>query len=283
MKIDCQDIADSICREVKRSAGGLNTKPTLAVIQIGNDPSSTSFIRQKQKTAALVGARVLHHVLPTGVQAEKLKDVIDVYNHDRSVHGIIIQRPVPDKILASGMLDLVSREKDVDGFVYKSPYTVPVALAVGMILHYVHNLTQGSGLFSEWLSSMRVTVLGRGETAGKPIAGYVMRLGVKPDIIHSKTPENEKIKKVRNSNIVISCVGRDRVLTEKYATPGSVFISVGIWRGADSTYHGDYREDEIKDKVAYFTSTPGGVGPVNVACLMKNLVEAAKTQTSRSL
>ncbi len=130
--------------------------------------------------------------------------------------------------------------------------------------------------FVDWLRSQRVIIVGRGETAGKPIAAAFAAKHCATLVIHSQTPDPKKIMK--SADILISCVGKERVVTRDAVKPGAVLLSVGLWRTPEGKVKGDYEEEEIKDIAGYYTPTPGGVGPVNIACLMQNLVRAAQKQ-----
>lgn len=258
MKIDGRAIADSI---LARLSG---TTATLAVILVGDDPASLSFIRQKRKAAEKIGARLTLDQLPTSSSPNSLKLLIDKYNKDPNIHGLIIQRPLPkESPINRDTLLTVAPGKDVDGFVPNSPFHAPVADAVFAILEAIH-IT---------LPKKNIVIIGRGETAGTPIARLFLQKGLTPTIIHSQTPNPDHL--LKNADIVISCVGKHRIVRKEFLKPGVILIGVGMHREEDGKLHGDYEEQEIEDVASYYTPTPGGVGPVNVACLMKNLVSAA--------
>lgn len=239
------------------------TVPTLAVIQIGDNPASMAYIKQKQKAAERIGANLIFNHQPATINKNKFKNLVQRYNIDPAVHGIIIQRPVPEAMGdVSTILDSILPKKDIDGFLPNSPFDVPVAVAVGEILKSIH----------VDMDHAQFVIIGRGETAGAPIARYLEKRHCATSVIHSQTPDPEKIMK--NADVIISCVGKSQVVTKKSLKSGAVLISVGIWRDADGKLHGDYDEASIADIASYYTPTPGGVGPVNVACLMQNLIKA---------
>jgi len=261
MKIDGRAIANHILDNLQTHVSALKERgitPTLAVIQIGDDPGSNAYIRQKQKSAEQIGAKlILCHVSSITYQAE-LQKLIQKYNDDPSVHGIIVQRPLPKNLHA----EQIRLSKDVDGFLPDSPYPVPVVSAVLTIL-------------GDRINSKKIAVIGRGETAGKPIADALIKRGYDLSIIHSQTPNPEEI--IKTADIVISCVGRRHVVRRHNIKKGAILISVGLSRDSEGKLHGDYEEEEIKDVARLYTPTPGGVGPINVACLMVNLVKAANS------
>jgi methylenetetrahydrofolate dehydrogenase (NADP+)/methenyltetrahydrofolate cyclohydrolase len=171
----------------------------------------------------------------------------------------------------SAVTDTVQLSKDVDGFLPNSPFNVPVALSVGEILQSV------DPNFPQSAKDKKIVVIGRGETAGGPIYQYLVKVGLSPEVVHSKTTNPDEI--IKNADIVISCVGKKDVITAANTKPGATLVSVGIWRDENGKLHGDYDVSAIASIAQHYTPTPGGVGPVNVACLMQNLIAAATTVT----
>lgn len=275
MKIDGKAIAEGILENLRLNVSDLKRKgvtPTLAVIHIGDDPGSTAYIRQKQKAAEAIGAILIHSHQPacrqgrsSAISLQQLQKIIEEFNDNPAIHGIIIQRPLPKPLRADGILI----SKDVDGFLPGSPYPVPVAAAVMAILERSH---PGFRRVRP-LRKQHIVVIGRGETAGIPITEALRKRGIDPIVVHSQTPNPDDA--IRTADIVISCVGKPNVVRRDNIKTGAVLVSVGLSRDSDGKLHGDYEEDEIKDVACLYTPTPGGVGPVNVAYLMANLVEAA--------
>lgn len=278
MKLDGKIIADTILGNLKKKVVFLQQKnitPSLAVILVGDNPASLAYIKQKQNAAEKIGAKIIFNHQQSGISSATLKKFVDEYNTDPSVHGLIIQRPLPAEMgEVTPILNTVSPKKDVDGFVPNSPFDVPVASAVGEILKNVHAQEKNNKEFLPWLKQKNIVVIGRGETAGAPIVSYLQKLECATSIIHSQTPNTEELMK--QADIIISCVGKSRVVTPGAIKPGVILISVGIWRDKEGKLHGDYEEEEIAYVASFYTPTPGGVGPVNVACLMKNLLKAAQ-------
>lgn len=267
MLIDGKELADQILENIATDVARLKSQsitPTLAVILIGDDPASLAYIKQKQNAAAKIDATVLFDHLPVTTTREQLKEKILSYNTNPSIHGLIIQRPIAKELGdVTDILTLVDITKDVDGFLPNSPFAVPVALAVEKILKSISN-TQ--------IPISNMVIIGRGETAGKPIAEHFMKLGFTPTVIHSHTPNPKEL--MQSADIIVSCVGKEHVVTSDDIKDGVVLISVGIWRDKEGKLHGDYDEIDIQDKASWYTPTPKGVGPVNVACLMQNLVKS---------
>jgi methylenetetrahydrofolate dehydrogenase (NADP+)/methenyltetrahydrofolate cyclohydrolase len=284
MRIDGKLIADRLLTELTHEALTLTQQgsiPTLAVILIGDNPASIAYITQKRKAAERIGARLILEQQPPSLTSGGLYNLINRFNKDKSVHGLIVQRPIPSEVGGvDDVLKKIRNEKDVDGFLPDSPYEVPVALAVGEILHTIapkntDHSTPDTALW-EWLRTQKITIIGRGETAGEPIRRYFEKHDCTTSIIHSQTPDPNQV--LASSDIIISCVGKQAVVSASAVRKGAILISVGIWRDTEGKLRGDYDEADIADVASHYTPTPGGVGPVNVACLMKNCIKACKIQ-----
>jgi methylenetetrahydrofolate dehydrogenase (NADP+) / methenyltetrahydrofolate cyclohydrolase len=291
VRIDGREIAEKLFEELKGRVGELKKKgiiPHLVVVLVGENPASVAYITLKQQKGEAIGAKVTLLKYKTDVTTEKLTAKIKELNDDPSVHGILIQRPLPEQIDIEKLELLTRPEKDIDGFHPESPYTLPLPLAVVKILEEIYNLnardTRGTrdtfDTFISWLKNQEIIVLGKGPTGGGPIIKLLNKLGVNPEIIDSKTDNPEELMK--SADIIISSVGRENVIKPENIKKGVVLIGVGILRGEDKKLKGDYDVEKIKDIAGYYTPTPGGVGPVNVAMLLDNLLTAAERQ-SKSL
>jgi methylenetetrahydrofolate dehydrogenase (NADP+) / methenyltetrahydrofolate cyclohydrolase len=265
MKIDGKEIAAKILNSLKPQVKQLKESgiiPKLAIILIGNDVSSQAYIKQKRLKAEEIGAGIkLYHF--NEITQNKLIDLINKLNEDTKIHGIIVQRPLPEDIDKNLISRNISLEKDVDGFNDESIFSAPVALAVIEILNSI-------GIAD--LSSKKIVVLGKGETAGLPIIKLLDKMEVDFEIIDSQTDNRDKI--ITNANILISAVGKENIITPQLLNKNQILIGVGLYQ-KDGKLKGDYEVSEIEGKVKYFTPTLGGVGPVNVAFLLKNLLRAA--------
>lgn len=286
MRIDGKFIASQIKATLKEKITELNQKnvtPQLAVILIGNDPSSEVYVRQKLKVGEEIGVNVVLHRLTPSKDKQPLIKLVQKLNNDKSVSGIIIQRPTPIDISKEELDLLVIPQKDVDGFHPDSPFNPPIASAVLKILEYVEKdlcNNPNSPLkqnycepFLPWLKKQKILVIGRGETAGRPIAQTLIKMGVNIEIAHSKTENMEKL--CITSNIIITCVGRPNIVRHNMVSNKTILIGVGLHQ-EDRKLKTDYSEQDIADQVAYYTPVPGGVGPVNVACLFDNLIISCK-------
>ncbi len=285
MKIDGKTIADKIYEQLKTRTQELKNEginPHIVVILIGEDPGSVSYVQQKKKWSEFIGIRfsLIHY--QQNVSQEEVEKAVDHLNNDRQVHGIIIQRPVPKHFNQGKLLKIISSKKDIDGFHPDSPFEVPVAQAVWRLLEEVYtrsNLYGGSTIaqgltFTSWLMPKNIVVIGRGETAGGPIISLLQKKNLNPTVIDSKTPDPQK--KIQKGDIVISAVGKPGVLDKNSIKQGAILIGVGLRKDDFDSLKGDYYEQDIVSTASFYTPTPGGVGPVNVAYLLTNVIEAAE-------
>ncbi len=286
MKLSGKDIAEKLYGELTERVEKLkkqNIVPHLVVILVGEHPASVAYVTLKQKKGEEIGAKVTVLNYKTSVTTEELEEKVKLLNIDPYVHGILIQRPLPDQIDVDKLEMTTDPQKDIDGFHPDSPYTLPLPLAVGKILEEICELqTTKRGVtdsFNQWLQKQNIVLLGKGPTGGGPIIKYLEKLSVTPHLIDSKTKEPEKLMK--QADIVISAVGRENMVKAETLKKGVILISVGINRGENNKLHGDYNEKKIQDIASYYTPTPGGVGPVNVAMLMENLLTATERQTAK--
>lgn len=277
MKIDGKAISAEILQELKEEVSKLKEKgiiPTMAIILMGNNQASAIYVRQKGIKATEIGAEVKVYPVKGTTTNEKLEELIKKLDADPSIHGIILQRPTPEKIKVDELTELVSSIKEVDGFGSSSEYPVPVAESVILILRYAHSKQNGQD-FLKWLKSKNIVVIGKGQTAGRPIIHHLKKIGASPWVIDSHTQNKEKL--IKEADIVISAVGKT-VLRSTDIKKGSILIGVGLYSDKEGKLRGDYDDLDVAGKASFYTPTPGGVGPVNVACLLKNLVEAASLQ-----
>lgn len=290
MRIDGVEIAEKIFEELKARVvdlGKQNIKPHLAVILVGENPASVAYVTLKQKKGEAIGAKVTLLKYPTSVTTDELLKKLEELNTDPLVHGILVQRPLPPQIDVEKLELATSPEKDIDGFHPDSPYTLPLPLAVVKILEHCHpeqregsrdsSATPQNDNFLKWLKGQKVVVLGKGPTGGGPIIKLLNKLGTTPSVIDSKTENSEDLMK--KADIIIGSVGRENVIRPENIKKGAILIGVGILRGQDGKLKGDYAEEQIKDIAGFYTPTPGGVGPINVAMLMENLLTATEKQS----
>jgi len=282
MRLSGKEISQKLYADLQKRVAKLQKKnitPHLVVILVGENPASVAYVRQKQKNGEEIGAKVTVLNYKTDITTEELEEKVNLLNIDPFVHGILIQRQLPEQIDVNRLEMLTDPQKDIDGFHPKSPYTLPLPLAVVKILEevYVLETKHKTAGFKKWLQSQNIALLGKGPTGGGPIIEYLKTLNVTPQLIDSKTKNPEGI--LKRADIVISAVGRENTIKTKDLKQGVILISVGINRNKENKLHGDYDEEAIANIASYYTPTPGGVGPVNVAMLWENLLTATEQQT----
>lgn len=274
MKIDGKIIASDILEDLKQRVEKLKEKnifPHLYIILLSDDISSKSYVNQKILKSEKVGIKITLDRKSINISNQELIKEINRLNNDMFVHGIIVQRPMPESLNEEAIAKAIIPEKDVDGFNPDSKFGVPVALAVLKMLETCHPKD-----FNNWLIQQRICVIGKGITAGKPIINALQKLGIKPQIVDSKTENRSKI--LKESDIIISAVGKTDVFKSSEIKNNAILIGVGLHKGNDEKFYGDFGQ-EVENTALFYSPTPGGVGPVNVSMLLKNLVKAAENQT----
>jgi methylenetetrahydrofolate dehydrogenase (NADP+)/methenyltetrahydrofolate cyclohydrolase len=272
MKIDGKQIAQSILDNLREQAGQLKKRdvfPKLAIILVGEDPASVAYVNQKVIKAEYIGAKTLVKRLSSETSTTTLLEIIQKFNNDKNIHGIIVQQPLPSKIELKKITNAIYPKKDVDGFNESSYFQMPIAMAVLKILQETCNCNQ----FDKWLRSKKIAIIGKGETGGGPLIQMFQKMKINPIIIDSKT-KNPKIL-TRDADILISAVGKPNIVKKDMLKNGAILIGLGIFRGKDGKLHGDYEENDVKNIVSFYTPVPGGTGPINVTMLLTNLVISA--------
>jgi methylenetetrahydrofolate dehydrogenase (NADP+) / methenyltetrahydrofolate cyclohydrolase len=285
MKINGKELSEKILQALRFRVDKLQEKgitPHLAVILIGQNPASVAYVKQKEKRGAEIGAAVTILRYDETVTTEALEKKVQELSFDKTVHGILIQRPVPPHIDIEKLVELTDPRKDLDGFHRNSPFILPVALSVVKILEEIYKSTQTKSknfsTFSVWLRAQNTVILGKGPAGGGPVINYFKKLDLPFQIIDSKTQNPDDMMK--QADIIVTCVGRENLVKPEMLKKGVILIGVGIFRGLDGKLQGDYDEEKIENIASFYTPTPGGVGPVNVAMLMENLLKATEHQTS---
>lgn len=273
MKIDGKEISTQILENLKNRIGKLKEKkviPHLYIITFGKNPQTESYLKQKILKADTIGAKITIKRFAQSISLTKVLSFVENLNKDKKVNGIIIQRPLPKNFEEEKISLAVVPAKDVDGFHPHSNFSTPVALAV---LKMIESTIPHQEIHS-FLKSKKIILIGKGITAGKPIIELFKKLKINTKLIDSKT--KGKLKILKSADIIISSVGK-KIIQKSEIKKGVILIGVGMHVTAGKL-KGDFEEDEIKNKASYYSSTPGGVGPINVTMLMKNLVEAAEKQ-----
>lgn len=274
--IDGKQISKDIKEELKAEVASLaaqERKCCLAVIQVGNDPASSVYVGNKKKACAYVGIESLAYELPEETTEEELLTIIDKLNKDADVHGILCQLPLPKHINEDHVIKAISPKKDVDGF---HPQNVG-ALVIGekgFVSCTPAGIIQLLKRSNIEMDGKHCVVVGRSNIVGKPMSLLMLRENATVTICHSHTKNLKEICK--EADILIVAIGKPQFIDKEYVKDGAVVIDVGIHRDENNKLCGDVKYDEVEPVASYITPVPGGVGPMTIAMLMHNCVEAMK-------
>ena len=271
-KFIAKQIKDQLKEEVSllKEAG---TSVCLAVIQVGQDPASSVYVNNKKKACAYIGIDSVSYELKEDTEEEELIQLIEKLNGTENVHGILVQLPLPAHINEDRIIRTISPDKDVDGF-------HPVSVGrlwlgekgfVSCTPAGIIQLLKRSGLEIE---GKECVVVGRSNIVGKPMAALLLRENATVTVAHSRTADLKEV--TRRADILIAAVGQPKMITAEYVKEGAVVIDVGMHRNAEGHLCGDVDFDDVFSKVSAITPVPGGVGPMTIAMLMSNCVEAAR-------
>lgn len=283
MIIEGKKIAEKILQKLKLEVEKLKLKgscPTFIIILVGQNPISLNFIEQKKKKAESVGIKVLLRKLPSSSSKKRVQETIRKYNLDLKIHGVIVQLPLPSKLhgATEEIIQTVAPLKDIDGFVKNSPYTPAVALAVLKVLEIAQNEVQPHprSNLAKWLHDKKIVIIGRGPTAGRPIAQTFAHLDYPFKVAHSQTKNLKALTK--KADIIISCVGKEKLISGEMVKKEAIIIDVGMTRNRQGKLVGDLDPETVSKVAAFYTPTPGGTGPLTVACLLENVIRACYNQ-----
>jgi methylenetetrahydrofolate dehydrogenase (NADP+)/methenyltetrahydrofolate cyclohydrolase len=270
--IEGKKIRDDILAQVKREVTALHFKPVFCDVLVGDDPASVQYVQMKARAAERVGITFHTANFPASITTEELIREIQILNTVPNMCGIIIQLPLPEHIKRQEVLDSIDPHIDVDclgsvtsGKFYRneSPIGFPAALACMAILDSLHLD----------LSRKNIAVLGQGLLVGKPVAALLHFRGLSPVIITDKTENRKDLTK--NSDIIISGIGKGKYITGDMIKKGAVIIDAGTSESSGGIV-GDVDAESVKDVAGYLSPVPGGVGPVTVAMLLNNVLTVAK-------
>lgn len=272
--IDGKAIAAELKAEMHNKIQTTQNKhqPGLAVILVGEDPASTIYVRNKRQACEQIGIQSFYHHLPDTVTETELIDLINALNADNKVNGILLQLPLPAHIDAEKVLECIDPHKDVDGFhaynlgrlAQRRPLLRPCTpQGVMILLDHIKQQYKGK----------HAVIIGASNIVGRPMALELLIAGATVTVCHRFTQDLPSY--VKQADILISAVGKPGLIKGDWVKKGSTVIDVGITRLADGTITGDIEFDIAKQRAAWITPVPGGVGPMTVAVLMRNTLVAA--------
>ncbi|MEF9916202.1 MAG: bifunctional methylenetetrahydrofolate dehydrogenase/methenyltetrahydrofolate cyclohydrolase FolD [Lachnospiraceae bacterium] len=274
--IDGKRIAGMIKDELKTEVQELKKQGKevcLAVIQVGKDPASTVYVNNKKKACAYIGIESLAYELEEDISQAELLKLIQELNSKETVHGILVQLPLPKHIDEQAVIQEISPEKDVDGF---HPINVGnLCLGTkGFVSCTPAGIIQLLKRSNIAIEGKECVIVGRSNIVGKPMALLMLRENATVTVAHSRTKNLSEITK--KADILIVAIGQKKFITSEYVKTGAVVIDVGMHRNENKKLCGDVDFDSVIEKAEAITPVPGGVGPMTIAMLMNNCVEAVK-------
>lgn len=254
-------------------------EPTLAVVLVGEDKASQTYVRAKEKACNEYGIKSVAHRLSENTTQNELLALINVLNLDDSIHGILVQLPLPKHIDTNVVLAAIDPRKDVDGF-----HAVNVGKLVSGLDGFVPCTPLGvMEILKEYgidVAGLNSVVIGRSNIVGKPMANLLLNASATVTVTHSKTKNLKEICK--NADLIVAAIGRPFFLKADMVKDGAVVVDVGINRLDDGRLVGDVDFDEVAPKCSYITPVPGGVGPMTIAMLLNNTILAAQAKIAKN-
>ena|SRR3990167_4869272 len=271
--LDGKALSQTILSKLKKEIVENNLRPKLVIVQVGTDPASLIYIQQKQKAAISIGVDTKIVSVDSSVAQKELEQLIDKLNKDKNIQGIIVQKPLPPQINSDQIDVLVDPTKDVDGLNPNSTFIPATARGILELLDYYEVQIKGK----------KVVVVGTSKLVGRPTGLQLKKKGALVTFCDDKT--SDLASKTKEADILVVAVGKPKLITGQMVKKGAIVIDVGINRvqnqesrikNLKSKIVGDVDFDSVSKIASYITPVPGGVGPMTVAALMQNLVDAAK-------
>lgn len=277
--LDGKRIAETLLDELgarvaARTAAG-RCAPGLAVVLVGDDPASAVYVRNKRRAARKVGIRAIDHDLPADASDADILALIDRLNDDPSIHGILLQLPLPDRRDASALINRIDPRKDVDGF-HPQNVGALVLREFGLRPCTPRGITTLLSYTDRPVRGQSATIVGVSNHVGRPMALELLIAGCTVTSCHRFTPPAVLESAVRGADILVVAAGKPGLIPGEWVKPGAVVIDVGINRLDDGRLVGDVGFEAAAARASWITPVPGGVGPMTVATLMENTLEAAE-------
>lgn len=270
MKVSGKEVAEEILKKLEKEIKYKNLKPKLAIILAGSSPASRLYVINKLNSSQRVGidSKLFEF---SNKENDKVLQTIKKLNKDKRVHGIIVQYPVYENLNFDDFAQIIDPQKDVDGFLENSPYFGATALGVWEMLSAFAK-HEGFKNVKNFLAGKNIVLLGKGKTAGGPTRDLLKDEGIEFILIDSKTENPNQI--IKNADVVISATGKKNIINGSNIKKGAYVIGVGVGKEGGQIY-GDINEKEISKKAKLYCPTIGGIGPLTVACLLRNVVKSS--------
>jgi len=273
--MDGKALAAKVRAELKTKVEDYKTKtgrvPGLAVVLVGEDAASQVYVRMKNKACEEAGYKSIVNRMPATTTTEELLSVVNEYNNDDTINGILVQLPLPDQIVENEVLYAIDPKKDVDGF---HPFNVGL-MNIGDDTLFPCTPYGCTKFFEEYgieTSGKSAVVIGRSNIVGKPMATLLTKANCTVTVCHSRTKNIADVCK--QADIIVAAIGRAEYVTADFVKEGAVVIDVGMNRKDDGKLCGDVAFDEVAAKASHITPVPGGVGPMTIAMLLANTMKA---------
>jgi len=273
--IDGKALARNIRISVAQEIATLNFRPTLAVVLVGTDPASETYVGMKEKACHEVGIASQAHRLPEDITQRELMMLIARLNADPEVNGILVQIPLPRHLDQMAVFGAIKRDKDVDGFHPMNVGLLNLGLAGAIVPCTPYGVMEMLKSIDYELKGKHVVVVGRSNVVGKPMSTLFLLADATVTICHRYTANLGDF--TRQADVLVVAVGKAGLITKDMVKPGAVVIDVGTNR-IGSKLVGDVQYEEVKESASYITPVPGGVGPMTIAMLLQNTLLAAKMQ-----
>ncbi len=274
MRVSGKEVAEAILKKLEKEIRDKNLHPGLAIILANNNSASRIYVNNKIKAAKRIGIEAMLYEF-SDQDKDKVLNTIDKLNNDSSVHGMIIQYPVYEAWNFEQRESKVDPQKDVDGFLPDSPYSGATALAIWEMLT-AFALIEGFSSADEFLTGKKIVVIGKGKAAGAPTVKLLEEKGFSVESVVKETENPTPI--IKGGDIVISATGAKNVVNKSNLKKGAYVVGVGVGKeivdGKERIY-GDIKEDEVAQIAKLYCPTIGGIGPLTIVSLLKNVVESA--------
>jgi methylenetetrahydrofolate dehydrogenase (NADP+)/methenyltetrahydrofolate cyclohydrolase len=272
------ELKQDIKRQVEARTAGGRRRPGLAVILVGENPASQVYVRNKRRSCEEVGFYSVLHELPDTTSQDELLTLVDKLNGDEAVDGILVQLPLPDQIDEESVIERILPTKDVDGF---HPYNVGrLSLRMPVLRSCtpkgIMTMLEHTGQNLEGLDAV---IIGQSNIVGRPMALELLAARCTITVCHSRT--KDLAEKARNADVLVVAIGRAEYVPGDWVKEGAIVIDVGMNRNADGKLVGDVDFNSAKERASWITPVPGGVGPMTIATLLENTLQAAQLHSAQ--
>ena len=275
--IDGKQVAENLTNNLEKEVSKFNVKPHLVVIQVGDNTASSIYVNLKKKKAEQIGIKSTVINYPDNISEEELIKKLQTLNSDTSVNAILVQLPLPKHINADNIINVISPQKDVDGFTAENTGNLLNGIAPKSYPCTPKGIIKLLDTYNIDVSGKNAVIVGRSNIVGKPVAVMLLNRNATVTICHSRTKNLSYITK--NADILISAVGKKMIFADM-VKKGAVVIDVGIFKDENNKTTGDVDFENVKEVASYITPVPKGVGPMTIACLMENTIELFKQQNN---